>query len=52
VAGWLAREIKSILNDNDRVITGPHVAGGMTLPAEVIVNEIRKYLGLEVNHAQ
>lgn len=52
VAGWLAREIKSILNDNDRVITGPHVAGGMTLPSEVIVDEIRKYLGLEVNHAQ
>ncbi len=48
LCGWLAREIKSILPDNGRVITGPHVAGGMTLPSEVIVEEIKKHLGLNI----
>jgi pyruvate ferredoxin oxidoreductase alpha subunit len=48
MAGWLAKEVKAILNDNDRVICGPHVAGGMTLPSEVIVEEIKKYLGIKV----
>jgi len=48
MAGWLAKEVKAILNDNDRVISGPHVAGGMTLPSEVIVEEIKKYLGIKV----
>ena len=48
MAGWLAKEVKAILSDNDRVITGPHVAGGMTLPSEVIVEEIKKYLGIKV----
>ena len=45
VAGWLAREIKAVLPDNDRVYTGPHVAGGMTMPSEVIMEEIKKVLG-------
>lgn len=35
--GWLAREIKSILNHNDRVIGAPRVFGGMTMPVEIIV---------------
>jgi pyruvate ferredoxin oxidoreductase alpha subunit len=48
MAGWLAREIKAVLNDNERVVTGPQVAGGMTMPSEVIVEEIKKYLGMEV----
>ena len=48
LAGWLAREIKAILPNNERVIAGPHVAGGMTMPSEVIVEEIKKYLGMEV----
>jgi pyruvate ferredoxin oxidoreductase alpha subunit len=48
MAGWLAREIKSEINDNDRVICGPRVAGGMTLPSEVIVEEIKKHLGMKV----
>ncbi len=42
VVGWLAREIKAALPDNHRVISGPHVAGGMTMPPEVIVEEIKK----------
>lgn len=44
IKGWLAREIKSIMPNNERVVAGPHVAGGMTLPSEVIVEEIKKEL--------
>jgi pyruvate ferredoxin oxidoreductase alpha subunit len=44
VAGWLAREIKSTIDRNGRVIAGPHVAGGMTMPPEIIVEEIEKHL--------
>ena len=47
VAGWLGREIKAVLPDNERVILGPHVGGGMTLPSEVIVIEVKKALGME-----
>lgn len=47
IKGWLAREIKSILPNNERVIAGPHVAGGMTLPSEVIVEEVKKVLGIK-----
>ncbi len=42
VVGWMAREIKAVIPDNHRVIAGPHVAGGMTMPPEVIVEEIKK----------
>jgi len=48
MAGWLAREIKAIVPHNERVIAGPHVAGGMTMPSEVIVEEIKRHLGMEV----
>ena len=48
VAGWLAREIKANIPDNERVYVGPHVAGGMTMPSEVIVEEIKKHLGMEI----
>jgi len=41
VVGWLAREIKATIPDNHRVIDGPHVAGGMTMPPEVIVETIK-----------
>jgi pyruvate ferredoxin oxidoreductase alpha subunit len=45
VAGWLAREIKAILPNNERVYSGPHVAGGMTMPSEVIRDEIKAVIG-------
>lgn len=48
VIGWLAQELKAAIPDNHRVIAGPHVAGGMTMPAEVIVEEIKKTLGQQV----
>jgi len=44
VVGWMAREIKACIPDNHRVIAGPHVAGGMTMPPEVIVTEIKRVL--------
>jgi pyruvate ferredoxin oxidoreductase alpha subunit len=47
IKGWLAREIKAILPNNERVIAGPRVAGGMTLPSEVIVEEVKKVLGIK-----
>ncbi len=47
VKGWLAREIKSVIPNNERVIAGPHVCGGMTLPSEVIVEEVKKGLGIK-----
>lgn len=45
IIGWLAQEIKACLPNNERVIAGPHVAGGMTMPPEVIVERIMKTLG-------
>jgi pyruvate ferredoxin oxidoreductase alpha subunit len=44
VVGWLAREIRAVIDRNDRVIVGPHVAGGMTMPPEVIVEKIHQVI--------
>lgn len=48
VIGWLAQELKAALPNNHRIVSGPHVAGGMTMPAEVIAEEIQKSLGRHV----
>ena len=40
--GWLSREIKSVISDTTKVVDGPRVFGGMTMPLEMIVNEIRR----------
>lgn len=42
--GWLAREIKALLNENRRVISGPRVFGGMTMPVELITSEVKRAL--------
>jgi pyruvate ferredoxin oxidoreductase alpha subunit len=42
--GWLAREIKANLNENNRVVAGPRVFGGMTIPKELIISEIHNAL--------
>ncbi len=44
VIGWLAQEVRATIERNERVIAGPHVAGGMTMPPEVIVEEIEKVI--------
>ncbi len=36
--GWLAREIKAVLDHNSRVVGGPRVFGGMTMPPQIIVD--------------
>ena len=48
IKGWLAREICAIIPNSDNVYRGPHVAGGMTMPSEVIVDEMKKVLGIEI----
>ncbi len=52
VVGWLEREVKNALYGKvDVPIVGsPRVAGGMTMPPEVIVEEVLKTLGKEVRH--
>lgn len=42
IGGWMAKEIKSTIDQNHRVMVGPHVAGGMTMPPEVLVEEVKK----------
>jgi pyruvate ferredoxin oxidoreductase alpha subunit len=46
VIGWLAREIKATIPRPERVIAGPRVCGGMTMPPEIIVEEIKKAIGV------
>ena len=45
LAGWLAREVKAVLPNNGRVYAGPHVAGGMTMPSELIRDDIKRITG-------
>lgn len=40
--GWLAREIKAALDRNRRVIGAPRVFGGMSMPPQLIVDEVKK----------
>lgn len=40
--GWLSREIKSVVNDSNKVHGAPRVYGGMTMPIELILDEIRR----------
>ncbi|TBV82685.1 MAG: ferredoxin oxidoreductase [Desulfobulbaceae bacterium] len=39
--GWLAREVASVIPNNDRMVKGPRVFGGMTMPPDVIVKAIK-----------
>jgi pyruvate ferredoxin oxidoreductase alpha subunit len=45
--GWLGREIKAALDNNSRVVSGPRVFGGMTMPCELIVNTVKNALNIE-----
>lgn len=42
--GWLAREVKATLDHNSRVVAGPRVFGGMSMPPWLIVKEIETAL--------
>lgn len=46
ITGWLAREIKARVDNNSKVFSGPKVFGGMTMPPEVIVEEMKKLIKL------
>lgn len=43
--GWLAREIRAVLDRNHRVIAGPRVFGGMSMPPWRIAEEVKAALG-------
>lgn len=47
VTGWLAKEIRATVPNSQRVHAGPHVCGGMTMPPEIIVSEIKTALGMK-----
>jgi pyruvate ferredoxin oxidoreductase alpha subunit len=40
--GWLCREIKAAVEDTTKVVGGPRVFGGMTMPPEVVLDQIRR----------
>jgi pyruvate ferredoxin oxidoreductase alpha subunit len=46
VVGWMAREIKATIPNHERVVAGPRVCGGMTMPPEIIVEQIKTVLGM------
>lgn len=46
IVGWLCKEIKAVIPNGDRVVEGPRVYGGMTLPVELIMDEIYRVLGI------
>lgn len=50
--GWLAREIKATLECNQRVVSGPRVFGGMTMPPEWIALEIKNRLDRKACHVK
>lgn len=47
IVGWLAKEVKAVLPDNDKVIGGPRVYGGMTLPVELIMEKVYDAFGIK-----
>jgi Pyruvate:ferredoxin oxidoreductase and related 2-oxoacid:ferredoxin oxidoreductases, alpha subunit len=47
IVGWLAKEVKAAIPDNDKVIGGPRVYGGMTLPVELILEKVYAALGIK-----
>ncbi len=51
IVGWLAKEIKANIPNSDNVIGRPRVYGGMTLPVELIMDEIYQALGIEKGKA-
>lgn len=40
--GWLSREVASVIPNNDRIVPGPRVYGGMTMPPDVIVQVVKE----------
>ncbi|MFQ5949060.1 MAG: ferredoxin oxidoreductase [Nitrospiria bacterium] len=38
--GWLSKEVKAVIGRTERVISGPRVFGGMSMPTELIMEQI------------
>lgn len=47
IVGWLAKEVKAAISNSGIVVDGPRVYGGMTLPVELIMDEIYKAFGIK-----
>ena len=47
IVGWLAKEVKAVIPNSGIVVDGPRVYGGMTLPVELIMEEIYKAAGVK-----
>ncbi len=47
IVGWLAKEVKAVIPNSGIVVDGPRVYGGMTLPVELIMDEIYRVLGIK-----
>ncbi len=47
IEGWLSKEVKASIPNSGIVTDGPRVYGGMTLPVELIMEEIYKALGVK-----
>ncbi|AAC07184.1 transketolase C-terminal domain-containing protein [Aquifex aeolicus] len=47
IVGWLAKEVKAAIPNSGIVVDGPRVYGGMTLPVELIMEEIYKAFGIK-----
>jgi pyruvate ferredoxin oxidoreductase alpha subunit len=47
IIGWLAAEVKAAIPNSGIVVDGPRVYGGMTLPVELIMEQIYMALGMQ-----
>ncbi len=47
IVGWLAKEVKAVIPNSGIVVDGPRVYGGMTLPVELIMEEIYRAIGVK-----
>jgi pyruvate ferredoxin oxidoreductase alpha subunit len=47
IVGWLSKEIMATIPNGGIVVEGPRVYGGMTLPVELIMEEIYIALGMD-----
>ena len=46
IVGWLSTEVKATIDNSGIVVDGPRVYGGMTLPVELIMEQI--YIALDI----
>jgi len=47
IIGWLCKEVKAAIPNGGIVVEGPRVYGGMTLPVELIMEQVYIALGMK-----